>query len=250
MISLSGKVVIVTGSGRGIGRSIAVRLAKEGMIVIVNAKKRFEEAKETLQEIERIGGKGEIIMSDVATRSGCKELVEKTLEKFKRLDVLINNAGLGLYSPFLNADDKMIDKQLEVSLKSAIYCSQEAGKYMNKDGSIINIASIAGILPAKGLSIYGIAKAGLISLTKTLAVELAPIRVNAVAPGLVRTKMGESLISLSGESEEEFAKKRTLIGKIVEPDEVAEVVTMLLKIPTITGQVIVIDSGQTLLGTL
>ena len=135
-------------------------------------------------------------------------------------------------------------------MKSAIYCSQEAGKVMNKEGAIINISSIAGIIPAKGLSIYGAAKAGLISLTKTLAVELAPIRVNAVAPGVVKTKMGESLISLSGEEEKEWASKKTLLNRIVEPDEVAEMVVTIIKIPSMTGETVVIDSGQTLLGTL
>lgn len=254
IVSLKGKVAIVTGSGRGIGRSIAVRLAKEGVKVVVNAKKRAEEAKETLDEIEKAGGEGIISMADVSTREGCKKVVNDAVEKFGKLDILINNAGLGLFSLFANADDNLINKQIDVTLKSAIYCTQEAVKVMRqgekKDGDVIFISSIAGITPAVGLAFYGMAKAGLISLTKTLAVELSPIKVNSIAPGVVRTKMGESLISLFNEPEEEWAKKRTLLGRIVEPDEVAELVVTILKIPSITGQTFIIDSGQTLLGAL
>jgi 3-oxoacyl-[acyl-carrier protein] reductase len=249
MYNLKGRVAIVTGSGRGIGRAIAVRLAKEGVRVVVNAKKRREEVEETAKMIREMGGEVLPVMCDVSTREGCKILVEEAIKKFGRLDILVNNAGLGLFSFFLNADDNLINKQLDVSLKSAIYCSQEAAKVMqNEGGVIINISSIAGIYPSPGLAFYGIAKAGLISLTKTLAVELAPkIRVNAVAPGVVKTKMGESLINVLNLNEEEFAKKNTLLGRIVEPEDVAEVVIMLIKVPTITGEVVVIDSGQTLM---
>jgi 3-oxoacyl-[acyl-carrier protein] reductase len=137
-----------------------------------------------------------------------------------------------------------------VTLRSVIYCSQEAARVM-KEGSVINVASIAGIKPFVGLSIYSAAKAAVINLTQALAVELAPrIRVNAVAPGVVKTKMGDSLLNLLGVSEEEFAKRYTLLEIIVTPEDVAEVVWMLVKIPTITGQVVVVDSGQLLLGRL
>ncbi len=238
--------VIVTGSGRGIGRAIAVRFAKEGWNVVVNAKKGKEEAEETLKLVKEAGGDGVVVLADVATREGCKSVVQSAVEKFGSLDVLVNNAGLGLYSLFLNADDKLIDKQLDVTLKSVIYCSQEAAKVM-KEGVIINIASIAGIRPFIGLSIYSAAKAAIINLTQALAIELAPrIRVNAVAPGVVKTKMGDSLIKLLGMSEVEFAKKHTLVERMVEPEDVAEVVWMLVKIPTITGQVVIIDSGELL----
>jgi len=238
-------IAVVTGSGRGIGRAIAVRFAREGWRVVVNAKKRREEAEETLRLVKEAGGDGVVVMADVATRDGCRSLAEAALS-LGGLDVWVNNAGLGLYSPFLNADDKLIEKQLEVSLKSVIYCSQEAARVM-KEGVIINVSSIAGIRPMAGLSIYSAAKAAIINLTQSLAVELAPrIRVNAVAPGVVRTKMGDSLLRLLNLSEEEFAKRYTLLGRMVTPEDVAEVVWMLVKIPTITGQVIVVDSGEML----
>jgi 3-oxoacyl-[acyl-carrier protein] reductase len=137
-----------------------------------------------------------------------------------------------------------------VTLRSVIYCSQEAARVM-KEGSIINVASIAGIKPFVGLSIYSAAKAAVINLTQALAVELVPrIRVNAVTPGVVKTKMGDSLLNLLGVNEEEFAKRYTLLRRIVTPEDVAEVVWMLVKIPTITGQVVVVNSGQLLLGRL
>jgi len=234
---------VVTGSGRGIGRAVAVRFAREGWNVVVNAKRGREEAEETLRLVKEAGGVGVLVMADVATREGCRSVVQLAVEKFGGVDVLVNNAGLGLYSPFLDADDKLIDKQIEVTLRSVIYCSQEAARAM-REGVIINIASIAGIRPFTGLSIYSAAKAAVINLTQALAVELAPrIRVNAVAPGVVKTRMGDSLLQLLGMSEEEFAKRYTLLGRLVAPEDVAEVVWMLVKIPTITGQVVVVDSG-------
>lgn len=242
-------VAVVTGSGRGIGRAIAIRLAKEGYSVVVNAKKGKEEVEETLGLIKGAGGAGLAVLADVATRDGCRRLVDEALRAFGRLDVFVNNAGLGLYSPFLTADDKLIEKQIETTLKSTIYCSQEAAKAMADGGVIINVSSIAGITPFYGLSIYSAAKAAIINLTKALAVELAPrIRVNAVAPGVVPTKMGQSLIGLLGISEEEFAKRFTLLGRLPTPDDVAEAVLALIKIPSITGQVLVVDSGESLMG--
>ncbi|MDT7875006.1 MAG: SDR family oxidoreductase [Pyrobaculum sp.] len=241
---------VVTGSGRGIGRAVAVRFAREGWNVVVNAKRGREEAEEALRLVREAGGSGVVALADVATREGCRNVINTAVERFGGLDVLVNNAGLGLYSLFLAADDRLIEKQLEVTLRSVIYCSQEAARVM-KEGSIINVASIAGIKPFAGLSIYSAAKAAVINLTQALAVELAPrIRVNAVAPGVVKTKMGDSLLNLLGVSEEEFAKRYTLLERIVTPEDVAEVVWMLVKIPTITGQVVVVDSGQLLLGRL
>ena len=147
--------------------------------MVVNAKKGREEAEETLRLVKEAGGDGVVVMADVATREGCRALAQAALGLG---GLWINNAELGLYSPFLNADDRLIEKQLEVTLKSVIYCSQEAARVM-KEGVIINVASIAGIRPFPGLSIYSAAKAAIINLTQALAVRLAPrIRVNAMAP--------------------------------------------------------------------
>jgi 3-oxoacyl-[acyl-carrier protein] reductase len=194
-----------------------------------------------------VGGEAIPVLADVSTREGCRELVRKAMESFGRLDILVNNAGLGLYASFLEQSDAMIEKVLSTSLKSVIYCSQEAAKVMT-EGSIINIASIAGIEPLYGLSIYSAAKAGVIGITKALAIELAPrIRVNAIAPGIVKTKMGESLLKVLKLTEEEYLEKYTLLKKFIEPNEIADAVIFLIKTPSITGQTIVIDAGLSLI---
>jgi len=246
-VELKGMSAIVTGSGRGIGRAIALRLAREGVKVVVNAKKGYEDVIETINMIKSVGGEAIPVLADVSTREGCKELVRKAMESFGRLDILVNNAGLGLYAPFLEQSDAMIEKVLSTSLKSVIYCSQEAAKVMT-EGSIINIASIAGIEPLYGLSIYSAAKAGVIGITKALAIELAPrIRVNTIAPGIVKTKMGESLLKVLKLTEEEYLEKYTLLKRFIEPNEIADAVIFLIKTPSITGQTIVIDAGLSLI---
>lgn len=246
-MELRGMSAIVTGSGRGIGRAIALRLAREGVKVVVNAKKGYEDIIETINMIKSVGGEAIPVLADVSTREGCRELVRKAMESFGRLDILVNNAGLGLYASFLEQSDAMIEKVLSTSLKSVIYCSQEAAKVMT-EGSIINIASIAGIEPLYGLSIYSAAKAGVIGITKALAIELAPrIRVNAIAPGIVKTKMGESLLKVLKLTEEEYLEKYTLLKKFIEPNEIADAVIFLIKTPSITGQTIVIDAGLSLI---
>jgi len=248
--SLSGMAAIVTGSGRGIGRSIALRLAREGAKVVVNAKKGYEDVTETVRSIHSIGGEAIAVLADVSTREGCRELARRTIEAFGRIDILVNNAGLGLYAPFLDQSDPMIDKVLSTSLKSVIYCSQETARAMDR-GVIINIASIAGIEPIYGLSIYSAAKGGIIAITRALALELAPrIRVNAIAPGVVRTKMGESLLKVLNIAEEEFIEKHTLLKRMVEPEEIAEAVMFIINTPSITGQVIVIDAGMSIMGSI
>ncbi len=246
-MELRGMSAIVTGSGRGIGRAIALRLAREGVKVVVNAKKGYEDVIETINMIKSVGGEAIPVLADVSTREGCRELVRKAMESFGRLDILVNNAGLGLYASFLEQSDAMIEKVLSTSLKSVIYCSQEAAKVMT-EGSIINIASIAGIEPLYGLSIYSAAKAGVIGITKALAIELAPrIRVNAIAPGIVKTKMGESLLKVLKLTEEEYLEKYTLLKRFIEPNEIADAVIFLIKTPSITGQTIVIDAGLSLI---
>ncbi|WP_338603292.1 SDR family oxidoreductase [Sulfolobus tengchongensis] len=249
MYSLKDKVVVVTGSGRGIGRAIALRLAKEGSLIVVNAKKRAEEMNETIKMVKDVGGEAIGVLADVSTREGCESLLKATIDRYRVVDILINNAGLGLFSPFLNVDDKLLDKHISTDFKSVVYCSQSFAKEMRDGGAIVNIASVAGVSPAYGLSIYGAMKAAVIALTKYLALELAPkLRVNAIAPGFVKTKLGESMFQLLGMSEKEFANKFTLMGRILDPEEVAEFTTAILKIESLTGQVFVIDSGESLKG--
>ncbi|KAA8922472.1 SDR family oxidoreductase [Thermoplasma sp.] len=246
---MKGKVAVVTGSGRGIGREIAVYLAKQGANVVVNVKKRVEDGNETLAEVKKYSA-GMMVQADVSTRSGAKLLADETQKRYGRCDILVNNAGLGIGMPFLDSDDRLINKMVSTNYLSAIYCTQEFAKIMSEGSSVIMIASLAGIRPMVSLSLYGSLKAAIIKLTEYLALELKQkrIRVNAIAPSIVKTKMGESLIDYMHMTEDEYASKHTLTGRIIYPSEIAETVDFLVSSPNITGQTIIIDSGQSLIG--
>ena len=248
LYEINGRVAVVTGSGRGIGRAIAVKLASEGASVVVNAKKGQAEAEETVRIIKERGGDAVAVVCDAATREGASKLMSKAAENYGRIDILVNNVGVGLYASFTEQGEEAVEKVIATSLKSAIYCSQEALRHMRDGGVIVNVASLVGIIPYQGLSIYSAAKAGLIGLTKAMAIDLAPrVRVNAVAPGLVlRTKIGESWLKLHNMTEEEWSSRYTLLNRPVYPEEVAELVLTLIRIPSITGETVVIDSGQSL----
>ena len=248
MDSIDGKVAIITGSSRGIGRATAIRLARSGAKVVINSRHSMEELNYTFEEIRKTGAECISVMADVSSRDGCRLIVDRALAEFGSLDILVNNVGLGLYKPFMDIDDAMIDKQLNSTLKSAIICSQEAARRM-ASGCIINVASLAGALPIRGLSIYGAAKAGLILITRSLALELAPnIRVNSVAPTVVKTRMGESLLKVTGTNENDWAKRNTLYGSLIDPADVAEAIFFLITVTSMNGQTVVIDGGQSVLG--
>ncbi|MGQ4892508.1 MAG: SDR family NAD(P)-dependent oxidoreductase [Candidatus Njordarchaeia archaeon] len=251
-IDLSGKVALVTGSSRGIGKAIAIELAKHGSNVVVNYRRRKEEAENTIREIQRLGAEGLLIQADVSSSAQVQEMFRLVKEKFGRLDILVNNAGWGLATPFSGIDEQLWDRTINVNLKSVYLCTKEALKLMNPSeyGRIVNISSIAGLIGIPMLSAYSAAKAGIIGLTKALAVELSDtnITVNAIAAGIVKTKMGESLFDVMGVEEKEWAGKNTLTGKIVTPGEVASLVVYLAseQAQNITGQTFIIDSGLTL----
>ncbi len=250
-MDLKGKVAVVTGSGRGIGREIAVYLAKQGANIVVNVKKRVEDGEDTLAEVRKYGD-GIMVKSDVSTRVGARLIADETKKKYGKCDILVNNAGLGIGMPFLECDDSLIEKMVSTDYLSAIYCTQEMARIMQEGGSIIMMSSLAGIRTMESLSLYGSLKAAIIKLTEYLALELKDkrIRVNAIAPSIVKTKMGDSLMEYMHMTEEDYKLKHTLTGSIIQPEEIAETVNFLVLSPNITGQTIIIDSGLSLMGDL
>ena len=237
------KVAIITGSSRGIGREIAKTLARKEIKVVANYNKSEEAAKELKQELEEEGIKIDIIKADVSKREDAKRLVEFTLNKYGKADILINNAGISEYKLFTDETDEDWNKIINTNLYSAFAMSQEVIPNMvhNKSGCIINMSSAWGVVGGSLEVIYSVSKAGLDGLTKALAKELGPsnIRVNSIAPGMIYTKMNEKF---SKEELKEIEEEIPL-GKIGKPSDIAKCIEWLLEDEYTTGQVISINGG-------
>lgn len=237
------KTVIVTGGSRGIGAAIVKELAKDGYNVVLNYNNSEEAAKQIQKELEEKNIKIEIFKADVSKREEVKKLVKFTLEKYKNIDVLINNAGIDQIKPFMDITDEEWNNIMQVNLNSVFYCSQEVLENMihNKKGCIINISSIWGRIGASCEVHYSASKAAIDGLTKALAKEMGPsnIRVNSVAPGIIETEMNKDL---SGEDLKEIINQIPL-GRIAKPEEVVKSIKWLIEDEYITGQIISVDGG-------
>jgi 3-oxoacyl-[acyl-carrier protein] reductase len=252
MDRLHGKVALVTGSSRGIGRAIALELGEMGADVCVNYAKNQEEALKVASKIKSMGRRAEVVSADVSQKSQADNLVRETVSKLGRIDILINNAGIIHFSEnFLDSEKEFLE-MLNVNLMGTYYPTREAAKYMipQKSGKIVNISSVAGIgISETGSSGYAVTKAAVIMMTKRLGVELGPhgINVNCVAPGWIKTDMAGV-----GKSPEELAshEKRvigmTMMRRVAEPEEVAKLVGFLSSSDSdfICGQTITIDGGR------
>lgn len=244
--AMSGRVSIVTGASRGIGRAIAVELGKNGGQVIVNYAGRAEQAQETARLIEAQGGRAVVEQAEVGQSGAAERLVEVALQTFGRLDVVVNNAGITRDTLLIRMKDEDWDAVMNTNLKGAFQVIRAAARPMMKQrfGRIVNVASVVGIIGNAGQANYVAAKAGVIGLTKTAARELASrnITVNAVAPGLIQTDMTQSL----GEEWTGKLLEQVPLGQIGMPDDVAGAVSWLVSDGAryVTGQVIHVDGGM------
>ncbi len=237
------RTIIVTGASRGIGAAIVKMLAKEDYNIVLNYNKSEEIAKKMQEEFTKQGKNVEIFKADVSKREEVKKLIEFTINKFEKIDVLINNAGISQTRLFTDITDEDWNNMLNVNLNSVFYMTQEVLPYMihEKEGCIINISSIWGITGAACETHYSVAKAGVDAMTKSLAKELGPsnIRVNSIAPGIIDTDMNKYL------SDEELAniEEEIPLGKIGSPETIAKCVKWLIEDDYTTGQIIGINGG-------
>lgn len=248
-MKLDGKVAIVTGAGQGIGRTIALNLAEEGASVVV-CDINLQTAQDVTKEIESLGRQAQAIKADVSNSQEVSQLVAKSLDRFKKIDILVNNAGICPIAPAEEHTEDEWDKTIDINLKGTFLCSQAVGREMIKQkcGKIVNIASTSGHIGTHGIIAYSVSKAGVISLTRVLAVEWAKhnINVNAVSPGTVKTPMTEKVLVDVLKTHEERTR-RTPLGREAIPEDVAKAVVFLIspEADYITGDIITVDGGMT-----
>ncbi len=241
--SIVNKVVVVTGGSRGIGAQIVKTLANENYKVILNYNNSKEQAEKIQQELLEQGNEIEIIKADVSKREETEKLIQFAINKFNKIDVLINNAGISQEGLFTDVTEEEWQKIINTNLNSVFYCNQQALKYMiqEQQGCIINISSIWGEAGASCEVAYSTTKAAINGMTKALAKEVGPsnIRVNAIAPGIIDTDMNRNLTN----EELEQIKEQIPLNKIGKALDIAKCVKWLIEDEYTTGQIISINGG-------
>jgi 2-deoxy-D-gluconate 3-dehydrogenase len=258
LLDLKGKGAIVTGAGMGIGQAIAFRLAEAGAAVTITDI-NLEAANQTAEQIVSRGGTAQAIQANASSSNDARRATKATVKAFGSLDILVNNAGIFPHASVLDISEKMWDEVLGINIKGVYFNSQAAAKEMIKagrGGKIVNMASMEGLHPRKDLGHYVTTKAGVIILTKSLALELAPhnILVNAIAPGGILTPgtvAQRAALKSSGKSLKELYDNymsRLPLGRMGEPDDVAKVVLFMVSSAAnyMTGSVILVDGGYLL----
>ncbi len=245
-ITLEGRVALVTGAGRGIGKAVALALAQAGAKVAAFSRTEAN-AQETAHAIEQAGGQAIAFGGDVADTATVESVIDQTLKHWERLDIVVNNAGITRDTLLLRMKDEDWDAVLQTNLRGAFVCSRAALKPMMRQrwGRIVNISSVVGLTGNVGQANYAASKAALIAFTKTVALEMGSrnITCNAVAPGLIETDMTQAL----SEQVREYALQRIPLGRFGNPEEIAYGVLFLCSefASYITGQVFIIDGGLT-----
>jgi len=247
--SLSGKVALITGASRGIGEAVAVELARSGADVVL-ASRKLPDLEKVARKVSAMGRRAVPIAAHVARGEEIKTLVAKTVETFGKIDILVNNAATNpTMDQALTVDERAWDAIMNLNLKGLFFLSQAVARVMKEKGggNIINVSSIAGISPDL-LPIYSISKAGVIMATKVMAQQWAQykIRVNAIAPGLTKTKFSEAL--WNNPDILKLAMGQTPMARVAEPEEMAGAIVFLASEAAsyITGQVIAVDGGKTI----
>lgn len=243
---LAGKVALVTGASRGIGKAIACKLAKEGAKVIINYHGSKEKAEEVKSQIEAEGGQAEVYQCDVSDYAACEAFMQTVIKEQGRLDILVNNAGITRDGLLMKMSEEDFDRVLNTNLKGTFHTIRFASRQMlkQKSGRIINMSSVVGVSGNAGQANYAASKAGVIGLTKATARELASrgITVNAIAPGFIETDMTEVL----SDKVKEASEAQIPLGHFGKPEDVANAVAFLAseEAAYITGQVLHVDGGM------
>lgn len=245
------RVVIVTGSSRGIGRGVALNLAREGAKIVVNYVSRKEKADEVVEEIESFGGQAIALQADVADKAQVDAMVAKTAEVFGRIDVLVNNAGVVVFKEFFDFTEEDWDYTINTNTKGLFLCGQAVAREMQKTGggNIVGVASISGEkVTATTQTAYCASKGGYHMLIKCMAVALAPfhIRVNAILPGGIPTDQNVKFLQVP--EIREFFTSRTPLGRLGTPDDVAGGIKYFVsdEATWVTGALLVMDGGYIL----
>lgn len=237
------KTIIITGGSRGIGKCMVENFAKQGYNVVLNYNKSEKMAKQIKESLREQGHEIEIFKADVSKKEEVQKMIEFTIEKFKKIDVLINNAGIARIQLFTDATEEDWDEIMNTNLKSAFFTTQAVLPYMihEKSGCIINVSSIWGLIGASCEAIYSASKAGLDGLTKALAKELGPsnVRVNGIAPGIINTDMNSNL----DENIKNEIEKEIPLGRIGEPIDIYRCAKWLVEDEYMTGQIISPNGG-------
>lgn len=250
-MDLNGRVAIVTGGGTGIGRATSIRLARGGAkAIVVNYSRSDRDANATADELKSLGADALPLQADVADEAQVKSMIATTVDRYGHLDVLVNNAGTTHFIPHSDLDaltDAVWDEILRINLKGTFFCCRAAAAELRKTGgAIVNVASIAGHRGSGSSIAYAVSKAGVLQLTRGLAISLAPdVRVNSVSPGLVSTRWFRQRFGddAAVAQEESFASS-TPLRRIAGPDDVAQAIVSLIENDLVTGQDLVVDGGR------